>query len=292
MSEVRYLRALQAFDTAATHASLSEAAQVHGAVSRQVKQLEQYVGIPLLLRHATGVQKTDAGETLHVATRQAFSALEIGMRNVRRVPHDRSVTVSLSASLAIKWLVPKLSAYRAANPDVALFLDTNDDVIEFSESEVNIALRYGVPNWGDLYCERLLDEDLIVVAAPSLVGRKKLPLTPQAIAQLPLLHDDFNPAWDAWADAVGLERSRLAKVDFSIGDTAVLIAAAIDGQGVALVRRILAEGDLKAERITRLDLTSVSLDRALYFVCRSGEQNRPAIRKFRDWLFSLRSEAG
>ena len=106
MSEIRHLRALQAFDAAATNASLTKAAEVlgvtHGAVSRQIKQLEEYVGIPLLVRRTDGVRRTEAGDQLHIATRQAFSAIETGLRNVRRFQRDRSVTVSLSSSLAIK----------------------------------------------------------------------------------------------------------------------------------------------------------------------------------------------
>lgn len=294
MSEVRHLRALQAFDAAATHASLSKAADIlgvtHGAVSRQIKQLEQYAGVPLLVRHANGVQTTELGAYLHVATRQAFSALETGLRNVRRNRHNRSVTVSLSTSLAIKWLVPRIPKFRATNPEIGLFLDTNDEIIEFDESEVDVALRYGVPRWGDLHCERLLDEELIVVAAPSLVAKTKLPIAPSAIARLPLLHDQFNPAWDKWAEAAGLAPSNLPSEGVKFRDSAVLIAAAIDGQGVALARHMLVQDDLRAKRLVRLDSISISVDRALYFVCRPGEQSRPAIRAFRNWLVSLRSE--
>ena len=294
MSEVRHLRALQAFDQAATHASLSRAAEIlgvtHGAVSRQIKQLEQFVGAPLLVRRANGVQKTELGEHLHIATRQAFSALETGMRTVRRNRHDRSVTVSLSTSLAIKWLVPRLPEFRMANPGISLFLDTNDEIIDFDRSDVDVALRYGIESWGDLHCERLLEEDLIVVAAPSLVARKKLPMRASAIARLPLLHDQFNPAWDKWAEAAGLTPSDLASEGLKFGDSAVLIAAAIDGQGVALARRILMEDDLRAKRLVRLDFIAIPLERALYFVCRPGEQNRPAIRAFRNWLVALRSK--
>lgn len=293
MTEVRHLRALQAFDVAATQGSLSKAAETlgvtHGAVSRQIKQLEHYVGAPLLLRHPSGVQKTEMGEQLHAATRQAFSALEIGLRSVRRSRQDRSVTVSLSASLAIKWLVPKLPEFRTANPGVGLFLDTNDDIIEFDRSEVDVALRYGVGGWSDLYCERLREEELIVVAAPTLVAGKELPLRPSAIAELPLLQDEFNPAWDEWAEAAGLKPSDLTSEGLKFKDSAVLIAAAIDGQGVALARRILMEDDLRSKRLMRLDSISIPLDRALYFVCRPGEQDRPAIRAFRNWLVSLRS---
>jgi len=296
MTDVRHLRAFQAFDAAATHSSLTKAADAlgvtHGAVSRQIKQLEQYLGVPLLHRRPNGVEKTDAGERLHVATRQAFSALRIGVRDVKRGRDGRSVTISLSASLATKWLVPRLPAFRAQHPGIALFLDTNDEVVDFDDSDVDVALRYGVPNWGDLYCERLLDEALIVVAAPALVATERLPMTPAAIARLPLLHDHFNPVWEQWADAVGLNRSQVASAEVKFGDSAVLIAATIDGQGVALARRLLVGDDLDAGRIVRLDATTVSLNRALYFVCRAGDQDRAGIRSLRNWLFSLRTGQG
>ena len=266
MNDVRHLRALQAFDAAATHSSLSKAAEAlgvtHGAVSRQLKQLELYLGVQLLHRRPSGVEKTDAGEQLHMATRQAFSALLIGVRGVKRVRNKSSVTISLSASLATKWLVPRLPAFRARHPGTALFLDTNDEVIDFTDSDVDVALRYGVPNWGGLHCERLVEEELIVVAAPSLVAKENLPMTPSTIARLPLLYDHFNAAWDRWADAVGLARSHLGSSEIKFGDSAVLITAAIDGQGVALARRLLVGDDLDAGRIVRLDATSLSLDRA------------------------------
>ena len=94
MKPVRHLRALQAFDLAATTSNLSKAARqlgvTHGAVSRQVKQLEQYLGLSLLYRRPNGVEKTNAGERLHIATRQAFSALESGLQDVMRVRDKRT----------------------------------------------------------------------------------------------------------------------------------------------------------------------------------------------------------
>lgn len=104
MSDVRHLRALQALDSAATYSSMSKAADAlgvtYGAVSREVKQLEDYLGVSLLHREATGVNETQAGEQRHVATRQAVIALEAGLRTAKRESHGRSVTLSLSTSLA------------------------------------------------------------------------------------------------------------------------------------------------------------------------------------------------
>ena len=294
MNEIPHLRALQAFDAAATHSSLSRAADAlgvsHGAVSRQVKQLEQYLGVKLLQRHAKGVEKTEAGERLHLSTQQAFSALQVGLRSVKRVEAGRAITISLSTSLAIKWLVPRLPDFRTLHPEIALYLDTNDNVIEFDDSEADVALRYGVPSWAPLHVERLVREELIVVASPSLVTNAELPMAASAIAKLPLLHDQFNSAWNEWADVVGLPQSDFASADVHFMDSAVLISAVIDGQGVALARRLLVKDDLKAGRIVRLDGTALALARSLYFVCRAGDQHRGGILSLRDWLLSLDTE--
>jgi LysR family glycine cleavage system transcriptional activator len=291
MTKVPYLRALQAFDVAAAELNLSRAAEnlgvTHGAVSRQIKQLEDYLGVALFVRRPDGVEKTEAGEQLHLATRQGFLALDIGMRNVRQSRDRRSITISLSASLAVKWLVPRLADFRRQHSDIALLLDTNDEVIDFSDSNVDVALRYGRPNWGNLHAERLVDEKLIVVASPSLVQGKDLPMSPFQITALPLLQDHFDPSWEKWADTVGLDHAGLSAPHLAFGDTAVMIAAAADGQGVALVRRLLAEDDLTAGRIVQLDNAEISLERGLYFVCRSGDENREVIRLLRNWLFSV-----
>jgi len=261
----------------------------HGAVSKQVALLEESLGVLLLRRHVRGVEMTDAGRQLHIATQQGFGALELGVRSVRRDPDKKSVTISLSSSLATKWLVPRLPAFRARRPGVAMFLDTNDDLVDFEDSDVDVALRFGVPGWGGLYHELVADEELIVVASPTLVQASEAPLAPSAVAGLPLLHDQFNPAWEEWAEQVGVARSLLGAQNLVFTDTAVLIAAAIDGQGVALARRLLVEDDLAAGRVVRLDTSVVATDRSLYFVCRQGDQDRAAIRALRNWLQEVQS---
>ena len=172
MKPIRHLRALQAFDIAATTSNLSKAAEflgvTHGAVSRQIKQLEQYLGRSLFYRRQNGVEKTSAGNQLHLATRQAFTALETGFNNIAQSADQPSVTISLSMSLAIKWLVPRLPEFRKQFPAVAVYLDTNDDVVDLKSSPVDIALRFGDPDRGDLHYELLTREELVVVASPKL----------------------------------------------------------------------------------------------------------------------------
>lgn len=286
MTTVRHLRALQVFDAAATRLNLSKAAEdlgvTHGAVSRQIKQLEQYLGVSLLRRLPGGVELTDAGARLLLSTQEAFAALEQGITATRRTSKRRSITISLSSSLAIKWLVPKLPEFRKRHPGISIFLDTDDQFVDFADSDVDVALRYGRDPPIDLFCHRLSREGLVVVAAPSLEPESLV--TPQAITRLPLLHDQFHPYWDRWAQAAGLDQPNVQSKSTAFPDSAVLIAAAIDGQGVILVRQILVADDLEAGRLVRLSDTGVELEQALYLVCRDGDQRSPAIATLRSWL--------
>ena len=291
MEPVRHLRALQAFDAAAKTSNLSKAAEMlgvtHGAVSRQIKQLEQYLGLSLFHRRPGGVEKTSAGHQLQLATHQAFSTLEDGLHKIRSARNDRSVTISLSISLAINWLVPRLPEFRQKFPGIAVYLDTNDDVVDLASTEVNIALRFGLPDSENLFYERLAREELIVVASPTLVNNQKLPMAPESIARFPLLQDEFTPAWDKWADLVGLDSTKIVLEKIKFMNTAVLLAAVHDNQGIALARRLLLHDDLETGRLKRLDNSAIPLKSSLYFVCQDGDQNREPIQSVKNWLFSI-----
>lgn len=115
-------------------------------------------------------------------------------------------------------------------------------------------------------------------------------MAPSKIVRLPLLHDPIGPAWGKWAISVGLDTSLVESAKLKYRDSTVLITAAIDGQGAAQARRFLVKDDLEAGRVARLDTASLSSERALYFVCRAGDEDRILIRSLRNWLFSWRDE--
>lgn len=291
MKNLRHLRALQAFDETATHSNLSKAAEIlnvtHGAVSRQIKLLESYLGVALFRRRPNGMELTKAGEKLHLSTNQAFASLQLGVQNVKRLHHHQSIKVSLPTSVALKWLVPLLPSFRQKHPSITLFLDTDDAILDFDTSDIDIALRFGVPPWEGLYNGKISDEELIVVAAPALVGDIELPMPAEEIAKLPLLYDAFNDGWGKWAALTGLCLDQITSQNTKYFDSAVLLEATIDRQGVALARHLLAARDLELGRLVRLDETRVSLDRGLHFVCRHGDEERVAVRAFKNWLLSI-----
>ncbi len=286
MTNIRHLRALQAFDATASRLNISKAANdlgvTHGAVSRQIKLLEQYLDVQLLRRLSGGVQLTDEGARLHLATQEAFATLQQGIWATKRPRTRSSVTVSLSSSLTIKWLIPRLPEFRERHPGISIRLDTEDQIVNFLDSEVDVALRYGGHQSSGLYCERLVNERLVVVAAPSLVAEG--PIDPEAIVQLPLLHDQFHPRWDTWATKAGIGQPDVQLTSSALPNSAVLIAAAIDGQGAILVREILVADDISAGRLVYLSDLSVEDENALCFVCRDGDQLSPPISTLRAWL--------
>ncbi|MEM7302896.1 MAG: LysR substrate-binding domain-containing protein [Pseudomonadota bacterium] len=286
MAIIRHLRALQAFDVVAKRSNLSRAAEdlgvTHGAVSRQIKQLEEHLGVALLRRLPGGVDLTDARNGLHLSTQQAFALLEQGVATTRRIQARHSISVSLSSSLAIKWLVPKLPEFHKRHPGISLSLVIDEGFADFSERGVDVALRYTGSVPSELFGERLTKEHPVVVAAPSLAPDGLA--TPASITRLPLLHDQFHPCWGAWAMAAGISEPDVQSRSTALPDSAVLIAAAIAGQGAILVRHILVEDDLRAGRLVRLSDVRAEQKRALYFVCRSGDQRVPPVSTLRAWL--------
>ncbi|WP_291735638.1 LysR substrate-binding domain-containing protein [Leisingera sp. F5] len=102
-----------------------------------------------------------------------------------------------------------------------------------------------------------------------------------------MLHDTFNTGWESWAEQVGLSGEQIIAQNIKYVDSAVLLEAAIDGQGAALARHLLAARDLEKGRLVRLDESAIPLDRGLFFVCRPGDQERVPVRIFKKWLLSI-----
>lgn len=289
------LNAVRAFEAVARHGSFSRAADelavTHGAVSRQVRSLEQQLGVTLLRRTVKGAEATVPGETLARAAGQAFATLRAGVVAVSEREDAKTLSVSLATSLALKWLVPRLPDFRARHPEVSILLDTNDGVVDLRGSMIDVALRLGEGTWSGVHSERLTNDELVAVASPNLIGAQPLPLPDEALLELPLMHDDYNPGWERWFQVAGLVAEGATLPGDRYRDTGVLIAAALDGQAAILVRRLLALDDLKAGRLVQLSVRTLRLDPELYFVCRRGEQNRHSVRIFHEWLRAQMSAA-
>lgn len=288
------LRALQAFEATARHLNFSRAAAelnvTHGAVSRQVRALEERLGVRLLRRGGSGAALTSEGQILYRRAREAFDRLALGVREARRRPAGGGLTVTLSASLAVKWLVPRLGEFRARHPEVSVRLHADDRAVpDLAREGIDVGLRHGRgPAWPGVRAELLTREELVAAAAPCLPG---LPpgargggLAPAAVLRLPLLHDECHPGWDVWARRAGVAGVPPNLPGPRFDDGAVLQTAAVNGQGAALVRRLLAADDLAAGRLIALSRVGLPLEEGLYLVTPAGGPARPAaVEAFRAW---------
>ncbi len=283
------LNALRAFEAAARHLSFTKAADelnvTQGAVSHQVKGLEAQLGMTLFHRRHQHLVLTDAGQTCLPFVREAFDGLAAGFEQLRARDRSGVLTVSVSPNFAAKWLVGRLGRFTAQHPDVDLRIGATLHHIDFAREDVDMAVRHGDGHWPGLHVERLTAERKFAVCSPRLLQESHPLDRVSDLVHHTLLHLGDRTDWLKWLDAAGvdgLDQSKGAVFD----QAAMVIDAAVDGQGVALVRSALAATDLVAGRLVRPFDLGLSLGYAYYIVCPRPTAERPKIRRFRAWLLA------
>lgn len=287
MRDLPPLNALRAFDAAARHLSLTRAAAVlhvtHGAVSRQIKELESFLGLPLFIRHARGLELTDQGRVLAYTTAKMFEELRESVRNIRTAGRPEVINVSTVASLAARWLVPRLSAFQRQHPGYEVRIGTTRQLVDFRRDNVDVALRYGRGGYRGVFSERLFQPREFPVCSPALLEGARPLREPNDLAHFPLLHDMSFGNWVQWLEAVGADQVDGRK-GLVLEDMNVVLQAAIEGQGVALASLPLIHADLRAGRLVRPFTGFIPVELSFYIVCETGRENSPELRPFLDWL--------
>lgn len=289
------LQALACFDAAARHQSYTRAAQelalTQGAVSRQIGALEAFVGVALFQRTRHGVALTARGAEYAVQVASRLQGLEQDTLDVM-AGQGGGCGVQLAAvpTFATRWLIPRLPALAAAHPELTVHIETRTRPFLFADTTFDAALYAGtaeqVANWAGTRALRLLTEDMVPVYSPALAKALALrrPLTPQAIATLPLLQQSTRPtAWRQWFEAAGVTAPMaLSGPRYEL--FSMTAAAAAQGLGLALVPSLLVEAELaRSELVVACDLVLPG-DRAYYLVQPERGEERPALGWFKAWL--------
>lgn len=287
MHELPPPNALKAFEAAARHGSLSKAAVelhvTHGAVSRQVRQLEDFLGCELFHRLPRGLQLTARGREFAFGVQGAFEQIREAVEAVR-VERDRHViTVSTLASLAARWLVPRLHRFQNAHPELEIRLSTSPQLTNFDRDGIDLAIRYGRGRWPGLTALRLFTPEEFPVCSPRLLEGPHPLRTPADLKHAALLHDTTHRHWQQW-----LELAKVRGVDAHQGlvveDMNVLIQAAIEGQGVALASAPLVQAELEAGRLVRPFSLKLPVELAFYAVHPKSHGQDPAVQSLIAWL--------
>ncbi|MGH7102844.1 MAG: transcriptional regulator GcvA [Acetobacteraceae bacterium] len=284
------LKTLPDFEAAARHLSFSKAADelnvTHGAVSRQVKSLEDYLGVRLFRRLNRALRLTDEGQAYARAVREILDSLAEATRRLPTPKEAGRLTVSTTYSFTSGWLVPRLGRFRALHPDIDVRLQADDRAVDFARDNVDLAIRYGRGNYAGLAAERLMGDDYAPIGSPALLKGKHPLKKPADLCHHVLLHDEGTEVdWRMWLMAAGVEG-----VDASRGPifshSPMVIQAAIRGEGVALGRQVLIEDEVASGRLVRLFDLRLKAEMAYYVVCPLPSLNQPKVRAFRDWLLA------
>jgi len=282
------LNALKAFEAAARSESFTRAAEelnvTQGAVSHQVKALEEILGVKLFNRERQRLVITEAGREYLAVVRDALDRIAVGTERLVQRQTSGVLTVSTSPDFAAKWLVHRLGRFAEAHPDIDLRVSATIQHVDFAREEVDLALRHGDGNWAGLDTVRLCSEQLFPVCAPKLVSGRNRITKAADLLKFPLLRLEDWKNWSRWFDAAGVTATAVPGP--VLNRASMLIDAAVDGQGIALARTTLAAWDLINGRLVKPIDVSLRLSNTYWIVCPKATSALPKIKVFREWLLA------
>ena len=297
------LNALRAFEAAARHLSFSKAAEeLHvtpAAISQQIKSLEAFCGVKLFRRLTRALVLTDAAQLALPDLREGFDSLARAATKLQNRENDTLLTVSVPPQFGARWLVPRLGRFTAAHEEFELRIDASERLADFVRDNIDIAVRYGRGDYPGLTVRQLTREFSFPVCSPTLLQGARPLKQPQDLCHHTLLHARLQidnialSDWRMWLHAAGV-----SGFDTERGPTfnsyGLVIQAAIEGQGVALVESSLVADDLKAGRLVRPFGAKMSRKTLFgyYLVYPPPNERLPKVRAFEDWINREMDAAG
>ena len=293
MTRLPPLNSLRTFEAVARHLSFTGAAHElcvsTAAVSHQIRLLEDHLGAVLFRRSSRALTLTSDGAMLLPEISEAFVRIRHATSQIRRRDVAGSLTIAVPPSFATKWLNPRLPQFWQRSPALEVRVACATKLIDFADSDVDIAIRFGRGRYPGLHSEPLMAAEFFPVCSPALAGGSPRLTVPNDLRHFTLLHDEIPaalpalPSWQTWLDAAGA-----TMVDASAGprfDASFLtIDMAIAGKGIALALSTLAAGDLVDGRLVRPFACSLKSELAFFIVYPSTSMERPKVKAFRDWL--------
>lgn len=289
MADLPPLTSLRAFWYVAEYQSFKAASQAlfvtQTAVSHQIRQLEEFLGLTLFERGSRGLRLTHEGQRLMPYVQQGFTALRAGVTLVKGDTRPDAMTLSVAPAFAARWLVPHLGSLQAACPALSVRLVPTEALEVFSDGEVDLAIRFGSGRYQGLHSELLLRDSLMAVAAPDYLSDNRLHLSEEAAPVL--LDNPDNPAegWAEWLRHQGVEPGGGARINpLIVTDDAMLLDAALAGQGVALARRSLCHELLSSGALRQVHRHEMDCDQGYYLVAPEAHFVRPKVKQFAHWI--------
>jgi LysR family glycine cleavage system transcriptional activator len=300
MNRIPGLGALRTLEAAGRHMSFTRAAHELGvtpaAVSHQIREFEDQLGLRLFQRTSRKMRHTSAGETLHAAISEALDSLNRTVARLQKSGNKQRLKVTASPSITAKWLVPRLGRFLEIVPDADVRIDVSQTPLDFAGDDIDIAIRFGDGAYPGMKVERLFEETVFPVCSPALLSGTRALRQPQDLLRHILIHVEWQaqgatwPNWRMWMLAAGVRDFDDSR-GLRFSQTSLAIQAAIDGHGVALGDSALVADDIAAGRLVQpFEMALKGPPQFAYYVISPEETaDEPMVRAFREWVLS---EAG
>ena len=282
------LNALRVFAAAARTENFMQAGEslfvTQGAVSRQIKQLEEWLGVPVFTRTHRGVQLTPAGRQLATAVDTAFQHIDTVVQNLQHHNLRQQLAINLPPTFATRWMAPRLPDFRRQFPHIDLSISTHDVHAPRDVRHCDCVIAFSDQAWADGDCSLLMVEQHVMVASPVLWNGDQ----PPRLEEATLLHiTDGNvrmPMWEHWCAAQGLTEVN-PKPGLSFSTLDQVINAAVAGAGVAIVDEAMVPRELATGSLRPLSDVKVAGPHGYWFVNLARDaESRALVGLFRDWL--------
>lgn len=284
------MHALMCFEAAARHLSITKAAEelfvTASAVSQQVSKLEAMTGVRLFIRSPRRLELTTRGRVYLRIIHPAFLQIEEATRRLTEQAGQQKISLSCTSEFAVQWLLPRLSAFEAANPGIEIQINTTHRKVDLLSEGIDFAVRHGTGNYPGLLSVCLIHDPLWPVCSPQLLPSQELRMSPTQLTAYPLLHDEHRAGWALWFEALGISRDH-AERGVVFKDSSGVLEAAKAGKGMALIRRNLIADELSDGTLVCPLLSPVDSPLAYFLVCDESALLQPVNRLFRDWITTL-----
>ena len=279
---------LLAFDAVARSESLTQAASTLcitvSAVSKQISNLEDFVGRQLLQKQGRGVALTSHGRIYWQKVSGSLRALETATFEMQSGNGDTGIlTLASVPTFLTKWLIPRLPDFRKSSPSVTLSFSQHLGAFEEMPSGVDVAIRYGYGEWPGVVSDYIAGKEFVLIASPGLVRAEGLNAAPQ-VSESTLLHHEGAPtAWRQWAASHGVPESGVQSGP-RFAQYSALIQAAVSGLGVGLVPRILVLEELASTSVVTPCGQAITVDQGHYLCFKEERADVPVLAAFRNWI--------
>lgn len=286
------LNAMRSFEAAARRLSFTQAGEELGvsqvAISRQVKALEQWLGVSLFIRGTREVRLTPEGARLLPLVRQALDMLALAAGQVSRRGRRNVLAIQAYTTFAQRWLIPRLTRFHEQHPDIEVRLTASVSPVDFDHQDVDAAVRSGDGGgWPGLEVDFLTPITLLPVVSPGLLDGRSRPLPAEALSGMTLLHSLARPNdWATWLQAVGAEPAVDSRKGLKFESSALAYEAALQGSGVAMGIEVLVQGYLDSGALVSPFGRPVRLPGGYYLVRPRHRPVSAAMRRFRDWILA------